>query len=76
MIGEHLLAAAQELVLEALRAAPDGLTNSEVQSQTGLYLEVPDHSGYISWTVLNHLVLIGQVVKDGKFYRVRTTESR
>lgn len=74
--GEHILTAAVELVLETLRGAPDGLTNAAVQSQTGLYLEVPNQKGYISWTILNHLVLTGQVVKRGKYYRTRTKDSR
>ncbi len=78
MTGEQILAAAQDLVLDALRGAPDGLTNAEVQDKTGLYLEVPNHTGYISWTILNHLVLTGQVVKDGRHYRLQTlsTNSR
>lgn len=78
MTGEEILAAAQDLVLNALQRAPDGLTNAEVQDKTGLYLEVPNHTGYISWTILNHLVLAGMVVKDGRLYRLRTrsTNSR
>lgn len=73
MTGEQILAAAKEIVLDALRGSPDGLTNAEVQYKTQLYLEVPNHSGYISWTILNHLVLAGQVVKDGKLYRIQTS---
>jgi len=69
--GDQILKAAQALVTEALRSAPDGMTKAEVQYQTGLYLEVPTHSGYITWTILNHLVMVGQVVKDGKYYRLR-----
>lgn len=76
MIGQHILEAAQDLVVEALQSAPDGLTNVEVQNQTGLYLEVANHSGYISWTILNHLVLVGRVVRDGRLYRLRTDGPR
>jgi hypothetical protein len=71
--GEQILAAAQDLVLDALLSAPDGLTNAEVQHQTGLYLAVPTHTGYISWTILNHLIPVGRVVKGGKYYRLANT---
>jgi hypothetical protein len=69
--GEHLLQVAIEMVVRELRAHPGGLSNAEIGHRTGLFLEVPDHSGYISWTILQHLVHTGRAVKDREIYRLK-----
>ena len=69
MTGNEIMESAIDLVIDALRSSQDGLTNTEVIDKTGLYLSVPDHSGYITWTILMHLVQKGRVVKNGKLYR-------
>jgi hypothetical protein len=68
--GEELLAAAERLVLEVIRSADEGLTNMEVARQTGLYLPVSRQRGYISWTILQHLVETRRLERRGRRYRI------
>lgn len=66
MTGTELIAQAKDLVIHALRHAPEGLTNSEVGRSTGLHVDVPNHPGFIQWTLLQSLMLEGKVRKEGK----------
>jgi hypothetical protein len=68
--GEELTAEATALVVEALRGAPQGLTNAEVDERTGLNLPIPTMRGFITWTILQHLVQQRRVRKDGRHYRL------
>ena len=68
--GETLISEATALVVSALRERPEGLTNAEVDERTGLNLPIPTNRGYITWTILQHLVQQGQVRKEGKIYRL------
>ena len=68
--GNVLMKAAIDLMMEALRQRPTGLTATEAGQLTGLYLEVPAQRGYIALTVLQHLLSEGQVVKVGRLYRL------
>lgn len=68
--GEELMAEATKLVVETLRGSPEGLTNAEVDERTGMNLPIPKHRGYITWTILQHLVQAGRVRKEGKRYRL------
>lgn len=70
MTGPELLERAQNLVLATLARNPSGMTNAEVHNATGLYLDVPKQKGYISWTILNHLIEVGKVEKVGPLYRI------
>lgn len=70
MTASTILEEACALVYAAVAAAPNGLTASEAQLKTGLYLDVPAQKGYICWTVLRHLVHTGRLVKIDKRYRV------
>jgi hypothetical protein len=69
--GQTLLDEAKRLTMDALRRAPGGLSSTEVGERTGLYLDVPTNKGYISWTILQNLLLEGQIEKIGRRYRVR-----
>jgi hypothetical protein len=68
--GEQLIAEAAELVISALRANADGLTNSEVDDATGLNLPISRRRGYVTWTILQHLVEQGRVRKEGRLYKI------
>jgi hypothetical protein len=68
--GDELLAAAERLVLDVIRASDEGLTNMEVARETGLYLPVSRQRGYISWTILQHLVETGRLERRGPRYRL------
>ena len=65
MTGEAILKAAQELVITTLKEAPDGLTNAEIIKKTRLVLEVPSYRSFITWTILQNLVLTGRAKKEG-----------
>ena len=71
MDGEMLIAAAQELVLDALRSAPTGLTNAEVGVKTGLNLPIRNQNGYISWTILQYLLQNDRIEKVEGRYRLK-----
>lgn len=68
--GETLMSQAVDLVLSVLRQHPEGLTSTEVGRETGLDLDVPKQKGYIAWTVLQHLLMNGRVVRGGRRYRL------
>jgi IclR helix-turn-helix domain len=68
--GQDLLERAEQLVLEILATAPEGLTNAEVARATGLDVPVSKQGGYISWTLLRHLIETDRVVRVGRRYKV------
>ena len=72
MNGEGLIAAAQELVLDALRSAPAGLTNAEVGMRTGLNLPIRAQNGYVTWTILQYLLQNDRVEKTEGRYRLKS----
>jgi hypothetical protein len=68
--GAEILASAERLVLDVVRSAPDGLTNAEVGAATGLNPPIRGQRGYITWTILSHLVEQGILERAGRKYRV------
>jgi hypothetical protein len=64
--GADIISAAKELVLAELRSHPEGLTNVEVGRKTGLHLDIEKQTGYIQWTILQHLIEEGRVRKQGR----------
>jgi hypothetical protein len=68
--GRDWIQVAVQMVVEALAASPDGLTNVEVAGITGLDLKVSRQKTYITWTILRHLTDSGRVQKDGRIYRL------
>lgn len=71
MNGPDVLKAAKTLVLYALKHAPSGLTNAEVNERTHLNLPIRNHRGYITWTVLQHLIDEEKVRRVGRRYKLR-----
>ena len=61
--GQELMQQCKDLVIEYLNHHSTGVTNQQVANETGLYLDVPNHKGYVSWTILEHLVAKGSVEK-------------
>jgi len=76
MTGAEILDAAEALVLRELKSRPEGLTNAEIEEKTGLSLPVDHHRGYITWTILQHLVKSGIVQKMGRRYRACWSKGR
>lgn len=70
VLGKSLIEASTELVREVLKGSPDGLSNQEVGERTGLWLDIPEQRGWISWTILRRLMETGEVTKDGPNYRL------
>jgi hypothetical protein len=68
--GQYLIVAAQQLILDTLRANPGGLTNKQIGDLTGLNPEVSRQKDYISWTLLQSLITKGSVHKEGRLYRI------
>jgi len=79
--GQQLMQECERLVVECLKHHSAGATNQQVLDETGLYLDVPSHKGYVSWTILENLVArgIAEKVSDGKrrggVYRLRASSS-
>lgn len=75
-VGQRLMDECKGLVIECLKSHSAGATNQEIAEKTGLYLDVPNHKGYISWTILEHLVSRGVLEKSaegkrGGLYRLK-----
>ena len=69
MEGSDLIKKMEHLVLRALKNSPDGLTNAEVDEKVQLNLKIPNHRGYITWTILQHLIQCAKVERVGKKYK-------
>ena len=70
MEGSDIVQAAIDLVRRELRRAPSGLTNAEVAERTGISLQISKHNGYLTWTILQHLVENGEALKSDRLYRL------
>jgi hypothetical protein len=68
--GTSIVDAAIQLVLEQLRAHPDGIRNVDLAHATGLDLPVKAQQHYITYTVLMYLVEQRRVEKRGHLYRL------
>ena len=68
--GTYLIHAAQQLVLDVLSAHPESLTNSRLGELTGFKPVIKTQNGYITWTLLMHLMDRGLVVKTGRLYKL------
>jgi hypothetical protein len=68
--GTYLIGAAEQLVLDVLSEHPEGLTNSRVGELTGLNPVIKTQNGYVTWTLLRHLIDKGRVEKNGELYKL------
>ncbi len=68
--GTSIVDAAIQLVIENLRAHPDGIRNVDLAETTGLDLPVKAQQHYITYTILMYLVEQGRVEKHGYLYRL------
>jgi hypothetical protein len=68
--GKYVLAAAEAIVVDALRLHVQGLTNAEVGELTGLNPEVAKQRGYVTWSILQSLESRGIVSRVGDTYRL------
>lgn len=68
--GSGLIQQALELVRRELARSGDGLRNVDVGAATGLHIPITRHQGYITWTLLQHLVEAGEVIKEGGRYHI------
>ena len=63
-----LLDKLKSITLESLQNNPQGLTDKEIIEKTGIYLPVENHKGWISWTLLNNLLMENKIKKVGRKY--------
>lgn len=63
LIGEKIILELKYLILSILKENPNGLTNSEVGNIAGINIQVPNHPGYISWSILQNLLEYDQKIK-------------
>jgi hypothetical protein len=68
--GKYFLLAAEKLVFDILTQNPQGLTNAQVAQKTGLFVQIKNQKGYITWSILMSLVESGEVIKDEKIFRI------
>jgi hypothetical protein len=68
--GSSIVNAAIQVVLEDLRAHPEGIRNVDLAETTGLDLPVTAQRHYITYTILMYLVEQGTVQKRGHLYRL------
>jgi hypothetical protein len=61
----------KKIVIESLQKNPEGLTNQEIIEKTGIYLPVEEHKGWISWTILNNLLIEDKIKKVGRKYMLK-----
>lgn len=59
-----------EAIMETIAANPNGLTNNDVANALGLRSDLPNHSGYLSWSLLHMLIKEGKLEKQQKIYRI------
>ena len=68
--GTVIVDSAISLILEELRAHPEGIRNIDIANATGLDLPVKAQQHYITYTILLYLVEQGRVEKHGRLYRL------
>ena len=69
LIGEKIILELKYLILGILKEHPNGLTNAEIGKIAGIDVEVPNHPGYISWTILQNLLEFDKKIKkEGSKY--------
>lgn len=66
--GDYLIDAAERLILDILESHEDGLTNQEIGELSGLNPWIKTQNGYVTWTILAHLIQNGKVRKDERRY--------
>ena len=68
--GRAILTEAENLVVDVLKKAPRGLTNSDIGRLTGLNPPLKRQRGYITWSVLQDLLRRGIVERVDDHYRL------